>query len=359
MSTPAALGLAALLLALNFGFVAAEFALISARRTRIEPRAMQGSRAARTTLGALEHVSDMLAGAQLGITACTLGLGAVGEPAVAHLLEPLFTLLGLPAVAVYPVSFGLALALVVTLHVVLGEMVPKNLVLAGPERAALLLGPPLVAIVWILRPFIWLLNVSANGCLRLMRIEPRREVATTFTREEVSGLIDESRRGGLIEDDSYQLVAGALTFTEGTVERVLLPTAALRAVRSDSTLAEVEALCAETGFSRFPVTRARSAEHPADATDVIGYLHIKDVLETDPERSSRPISAKWIRPMASLRRTSSLRDALRIMQRRGSHLARVVNDDGTLIGVVALEDVLEELVGEVRDAAQHIKTNRS
>lgn len=354
MSNLAGVGVAVLLLALNAFFVGAEFALISARRTKIEPRARAGSRAARSTLKALEHVSLMMAGAQLGITVCTLALGAIGEPAVAHLLEPVFAALRVPEVAVYPISFTIALVIVVTLHVVVGEMVPKNLVLAGPERAALLLGPPLRFVVQVLRPIIWLLNAMANGILRLLRVQPQDEVASTFTREEVAGLVDESRREGMLEDDAYRLVTGALAFAEGSVESVIMPTAGLRSARADSTLAEVEDLCSETGYSRFPVTEPGVE---GGTPEVTGYLHIKDVLSTDPDRSERQISAKWIRPMASLRRTSSLADALKVMQKRGSHMARVVNDDGTLVGVVALEDVLEELVGEVRDAAQQIHPN--
>lgn len=348
MSDLAGVGIAVALLALNFFFVGAEFALISARRTRIEPRAQAGSRSARTTLRAMENVSLMMAACQLGITVCTLGLGAIGEPAVAHLLSPLFELLTVPEVLVYPISFVIALVIVVTLHVVVGEMVPKNLVLAAPERAALLLGPPLSVLVTVLKPLIWLLNTIANGCLRLMRVEPRDEVNSTFTKEEMAGVIDESRREGMIEADSYDLVSGALTFTGRTVESVLLTIEELKVVHEDSTVAEIEELCADTGFSRFPVARNDDGQ---ESTEMIGYLHIKDVLDSDDDERHQPIESKWIRPMASLRSNSRLLDALRTMQLRGGHLARVVDDEGALLGLVALEDVLEELVGEVRDAA--------
>lgn len=348
MSDLAGVGIAVALLALNFFFVGAEFALISARRTKIEPRAQEGSRAARTTLRAMENVSLMMAGCQLGITVCTLGLGAIGEPAVAHLLSPVFELLTVPEVLVYPISFAVALIIVVTLHVVVGEMVPKNLVLAAPERSALLLGPPLSVLVTVLKPLIWVLNAIANGCLRLLRVEPRDEVNSTFTKEEMAGVIDESRREGMIEADSYDLVSGALTFTGRTVESVLLTVDELRVVHEDSTVAAIEELCAETGFSRFPVARGADGQTPVE---MIGYLHIKDVLDGDDDKRHQPFEAKWIRPMANLRSSSRSLDALRTMQLRGGHLARVVDDEGVLLGLVALEDVLEELVGEVRDAA--------
>lgn len=355
MSDGLAVAIAVALLALNFFFVAAEFALVSARRTQIEPTARAGSRAARTALRALEDVSMMMAGAQLGITICTVGLGAIGEPAVAHLLEPIFELVGLPEGAVYPVSFAIALAVVVTLHVVIGEMVPKNLVLANPERAALMLAPTMVLVVTLLKPLIHVLNTTANGILRLLRVEPRDEVSSSFTRAEVGGFVDESRREGLLDDEEYGLLAGALDFTSRTVESVLLPADRLATVPRGATLGEVEELCARSGYSRFPVSEPG---RDGAALEIAGYLHIKDVLEVDPERRARPVADKWIRPMASLRPSDRLHAALKAMQARDAHMARVVRDDGSLIGIVALEDVLEELVGEVRDAAQQISGGR-
>lgn len=355
MSDGLAVAIAIALLALNFFFVAAEFALVSARRTQIEPKARAGSRAARTALRALGDVSMMMAGAQLGITICTVGLGAIGEPAVAHLLEPLFELVGLPEGAVYPVSFAIALAVVVTLHVVIGEMVPKNLVLANPERAALMLAPPMVLVVTLLKPLIRVLNSTANGILRLLKVEPRDEVSSSFTRAEVGGFVDESRREGLLDDEEHGLLAGALDFTSRTVESVLLPADRLATVPRGATLGAVEELCARSGYSRFPVSEPGP---DGAALEIAGYLHIKDVLEVDPDRRARPVADKWIRPMASLRPGDRLHAALKAMQARDAHMARVVRDDGTLIGIVALEDVLEELVGEVRDAAQQISGGR-
>ena len=349
MSNLTALAIAVLLLGLNFFFVGAEFALISARRSQIEPLARAGSRRARTTLRAMEDVSLMMAAAQLGITICSLGLGAIGEPAVAHLLEPVFEAVRLPDGFVYPVAFTIALAIVVGLHVVVGEMVPKNLAIAGPERAALLLAPPLVLVVRVLKPLVFALNVIANAVLRLLRVEPKDEVSSTFTREEVAGFVEESRREGMLDIDEYDRVAGALGFSERTVEAVMLPSATLAVARRGCTVEDVERLSTETGFSRFPV-----AEPGRDGTalELVGYLHIKDVLETDPAKRARPIADKWIRSLASVRPTDPLHTALTIMRARGAHMARVVTDDGTALGVVALEDVLEELVGEIREAAE-------
>ena len=343
MSDYTALFVAIALLAFNAFFVGAEFALVSARRTQIEPKARAGSSMARTTLRAMENVSLVMAGAQLGITICSVGLGAVGEPAVAHLLEPLFEWAGVPHDLLHPVSFVIALAIVVYLHVVLGEMVPKNIALAGPDRAAIVLGPPMMAIVTMLRPVIVALNAIANGTLRLMRIEPRDEVSSTFTREEVAALVEESRGEGLLEDDEYVRLAGALGFTERTVDDVLLPLDTLSTLTQGATAADVEDVCAATGYSRFPVVD--------EAGEPVGYLHIKDVIETDPERRQRPIEDKWVHPFASVRAADALHEALETLQRKGAHMGRVVAEDGTTLGLVTLEDVLEELVGEIRDAA--------
>jgi CBS domain containing-hemolysin-like protein len=345
MSDTTALLVAVLLLAGNAFFVGAEFALISARRTQIEPLAQQGSGTARVTLRAMERVSLMMAGAQLGITMCSLGLGAIGEPAVAHLIEPGFEALGVPDALVHPVAFAIALAVVVTLHMVVGEMVPKNFALATPERAALILGPPLYAVVWVLRPVIWLLNGIANIVLRLLKVEPKDEVTSTFTEQEVAGFIAQSRREGLLDDDETELLTGALSFTGSTVEKVLLPLDSLVTVEADTTVEELEELCARTGFSRFPV---RGPQH-----DLRGYVHLKDVLDTPVAERADVLPRKRIRSLTTVPVGSTLEDALALMQSRGAHLGRVVEPQtGTALGVIALEDVIEELVGEVVDA-QH------
>jgi CBS domain containing-hemolysin-like protein len=338
-----ALVLTAGLLAANAFFVGAEFALISARRSQIEPAAQQGSRMARTTLRAMQDVSLILAGAQLGITVCSLALGAVSEPAIAHFIEPWFRDLGVPDHLLHPVALALALTLVVFLHVVLGEMVPKNIAIAGPERSAIVLGPPMYAIITLLRPVIAALNAVANLTLRALRVEPSDEVASSYTRDEVAALVEESRGEGLIEPAEYDRLAGALGFTEKPVSTVLMPPETLTTVRRGSTAADIEVLCANTGYSRFPVE--------GEDGELLGYLHIKDVLETDEERRTRVVEDKWTRPFATVAADDLLHDALETLQRRGAHMARVVDADGATLGVATLEDVIEELVGEIRDAA--------
>src|SRR5207342_773258 len=288
MSSTTAVVLAILLLFGNAFFVASEFALVSARRSQIEPRAEEGNRFARTTLRGMEHMSLVIGVNQLGITVCSLVLGAVAEPTAAHLLEPPLTALNVPESFVHPIAFAVGLAIVVYLHVVMGEMIPKNIALAGPDRAALVLGTPIWAIVSVTRPVIIGINGLASGVLRLFGVSLMDEVSSTFTREEVAALVEESRGEGLLEDGEYDRLSGALGFTEKTVQTVLMRPETLQTVRRGSNGADVEALCAATGFSRFPVV--------GDEGDLLGYLHIKDVLETDERRRQRAIEDKWIRP---------------------------------------------------------------
>jgi len=338
----AALALSVLLLLGNAFFVAAEFALVSARRTQIEPRAEAGSRFARTTLRAMENMSEVIAVNQLGITVCSLVLGAVAEPAVAHLLEPLLDALSVPESLLHPIAFAVGLAAVVYLHVVMGEMIPKNIALAGPDRAALVLGTPVWAFVTVLRPVIRVINAAARGLLRIVGVTLSDEVSSTYTREEVAALVEESRGEGLLADSEYDRLAGALGFTERTVAAVIMPRETLTTVSRDATLAQVEEVCGSTGYSRFPV-RGKDEE-------LLGYLHIKDVLTPAGADRDRPIEARWIRPFAPVRADDLLHDALEVLQRRGAHMAAVRDVDGGLLGLATLEDVIEELVGEIHDA---------
>jgi CBS domain containing-hemolysin-like protein len=343
MSSALLLALTVLLLLGNAFFVATEFALISARRTQIEPLAEAGSTFARTTLKAMENLPLVIGVIQLGITVCSLLLGAIAEPAIARLIEPGLHALHVPERLLHPIAFAIALAVVVFLHVVLGEMVPKNLTLAGPDRAALVLGAPIWAVVTVLRPVIVVINAAARLVLRTVNVDLQDEVSSSYTREEVAALVEESRGEGMLAEEEYGRLAGALGFTEKTMVEVLMRVADLATVRRGATAADVEALCAATGFSRFPVV--------GEDDELLGYLHIKDVLETDETRRTRVVDDKWVRPFAPVRVDEPLHDALTRLQQRGAHMALVVDADGGVLGLATLEDVIEELVGEIRDAA--------
>ncbi|MFD4194914.1 hemolysin family protein [Amycolatopsis thermoflava] len=336
-----AIFLIVVLLLLNAFFVGAEFTLISSRRDRLEALLEQGKTRARIVINASKHVSQMLAGAQLGITICSLVLGRLGEPAVAHQLEGLFGLLGLPDVVLHTVSFAIALAFITVLHVLIGEMVPKNLAIAEPERLALWLVPIHVGWVKLANPFIWLLNAMANALLRLVRVEPKDELETAYTSDELAELLSESRREGLLEQSEHERLSQTLSSVEKTVADVLVPTAELTTLPSTPTVGDVEEAVSSTGFSRYPLRSAGG--------ELIGYLHVKDVLDQIGEAPGSRVPADKTRPLTDLPAHARLDEALSAMRREGSHLARARGADGTIIGVVALEDLVEEYVGTVRD----------
>lgn len=334
-----ALAVAVVLLLLNAFFVGAEFALISARRSAIEPHARAGSRAAKITVRAMERVSLMMATAQLGITLASLGLGALGEPAIAHLLEPIFHSFGLSESVAYIVSFVIALAIVVFLHVVLGEMIPKNIALAGPDRTALVLTPALVLISKLLWPFVAVMNALANLVLRAIRVEPKDEVSSTFNRDQVGELVAESRREGLLDDTEQALLSGALNFEQQHAADAMVPMDKVVTVPAAASRTEVERAAARTGFSRLPVV---AAGNPAP----MGYLHAKDLLILDGDDPSEVVPARLLRPLPRLEPATELSAALEMMQQRQVHLA-LVAQDAEPVGLLALEDVLSRIIGQV------------
>lgn len=334
------------LLAVNAFFVAAEFAVISARRSQIEPLVASGSKRARTALWAMEHATLMLATSQLGITVSSLMILTVSEPAIHHLLEVPFAALGLGEQATSVTSFVFALVLVSYLHVVFGEMMPKNAAFSMPDRAVLLLAPPLVAIARVFRPVIAGLNAIANAIVRMFGVEPKSEANSTFTLEEVAGIVVHSTREGVLEDRSGALTA-AFEFTEKTAGDILLDANRLVVLDHNATPEDVETAVTKHGFSRYPI-RSFSG-------DIDGYVHIKDLVRLSEDRLSQPIAAKRIRDMLTLRADTDLEDVLARMQAKGVHLARIVGERGDELGVVFLEDVIEELVGEIQDATKRHK----
>jgi len=340
MSTTAGLTLTLVLLIFNAFFVGAEFALISARRSIIEPKALEGKWTAKVTIRAMEQVSLMMAGAQMGITVCSLALGAIAEPAIAHLLEVPLEGLGVPGALTHPIAFVIALSLVTYLHVVFGEMVPKNIALAGPERMALVLAPMLMGVVTLVKPVLWLLNSIGNLVLRMMGVTPKDEVTSVFTRNEVAAMVSESREGGLLEHNDEALLLGALRFEARSVANLVIPLDQVSTLPAGITAAQAEAAAVE-GYSRFPVQ--------AEGGGLTGYVHIKDLLDSVQEHRDQPIPAARIRTLPRVGAEQPLRDALAEMQASGAHLGAATDETGAVIGIVTLEDMLEELVGQIRD----------
>jgi CBS domain containing-hemolysin-like protein len=338
------------LIAANGFFVGAEFAVLASRRTRLEPL-LRSSRRARTALRAIEQLPLMISACQFGITLASLGLGALAEPVVASLLTDPLATLHVPHELIHPLALAIALTLVSCLHMLLGEMVPKNLALTGPERAAMMLAPPLLLFVQVFRPIILGLTAVAIAVLKLLRITPANEIGEVTDRDSVASLIGESSEEGLLKTDQHELLTGALAFEETKAEAVGLPLDTLVTVDPDVTPGRVEQLVAATGYSRFPV---EADDRTSSGPNLIGYIHIADVLDTDQARRNLPLDPRWIRPLGEIRTTATLQTALAALRRSGSHLARLIDDNGQTQAVIALEDILEELVGEVMDATRRL-----
>ncbi|WP_128379304.1 hemolysin family protein [Streptomyces cavernae] len=325
----------ALTLLTNAFFVGAEFALISVRRSQIEPRAREGDTRARITLWGLEHLSAMMATAQLGITVSSLVLGAVAEPAIAHLLEPVFAAVRMPDALVHPIAFVIALTLATYLHMLIGEMVPKNIALAAPAPTALLLGPALVALTRALRPVVFGVNAFANVLLRLLRVDPKDEVESVFTDDQLAQMVLDSSEAGLLSPADGERLRDALELGSRPVGEILVPARRMRTVDHTITPAGLERVAAEAGYSRFPVIG------PDDT--LLGYLHIKDTLgATDRDR---PFPRAALHPVTRVRIDTPLDDTLTALRAAGGHLAAVTGATGKVLGFVTMEDVLSELVG--------------
>ena len=300
----------------------------------------------------MEHATLMLATSQLGITVCSLLILNVSEPAIHHLLEIPLNLTGLPEEVIGTIAFIIALLIVSYLHVVFGEMVPKNLSFSIPDQAVLILAPPLVFFGRLVKPVIVALNTTANGVLRLFGVAPKNEATSTYTLDEVATIVTQSTREGVLTDDSGALTA-AFEFTTRKARDIAVPLDQLVSLPESATPADVEKAVTRHGFSRYVLDNAGG--EPA------GYIHLKDVLglnvdpvETGTNGYTDPIPAKLIRQLVSIFEDTDLEDALATMRRSGAHLARTFTATGDATGVLFLEDIIEELVGEVQDATRRL-----
>jgi CBS domain containing-hemolysin-like protein len=332
------------LLAANAFFVALEFAVLASRRSRLEPLAESGDRAASRGLEAMSDLNVQLAGAQLGITVASLILGLVGEPAVAHLLEgPVDHLPGIPEGWSHGVAAVIGLAIVVFAHMVLGEMVPKNLTLAHPESTLRVISLPNRAYLALARPLVRVLNGLSNLGVRAFGVEPRDELATAVTVEELAVMVAASREEGTIQGFAAELLTGVLDFGGREVASVMVGRDRIRSIPSTATPAEAEAVVLDCGHSRLPVLG------PGGTDDVLGFLHAKDLLQLPQAAFGRPLPPRLLRRMLVVPRERTLEDLLLAMRRSRVHFALVTEPDGTTAGIVTLDDLLQELVGDITD----------
>jgi len=336
------LAFVALLLANGF-FVGAEFAVFSARRAQIEPRAEAGSKPAKLTIKGMENVSLILATCQLGVTISSLLILIVVEPSVHELLKAPLHLIGLSEEVEGIASFSITLVLVTFLHVLIGEMVPKNIAFSIPERAALVLVPIAYGLAIFMKPVVVSLNAIANATLRLFGVKPKNEANTAYTIDEVENIVEHSTREGVLSD-ATGAIGNTFEFTDKKVQDILVPVENLITFRLDVTPRDIEQAVAKHGFSRYVILD--------DSGEIEGYLHLKDVIDSDEEQADEPVQRKLIRTVKSIGGTVELEDALALMKRDRQHLMANFNDEGKLVGLLFLEDILEELVGEVKDATR-------
>lgn len=332
------------LLAANGLFVAAEFALLAARRSRMEQLAAAGSSRAGAAVASLRELSVTLAGAQLGITMASLGLGVVAEPLVAGFFEHLLADYSpLPEPVAVSLGFVIGLAIVVFLHMVVGEMAPKSWAIADPEKSSLLLARPFRWFVALFRPVIILLNNMANGLVRLLGVEPREELAVAHAPSDLLMVLRESAKEGMIGGEDHELLSRALELSGLDAESVMVPRRDVVSVPEEASRGEVLDVARRTGRSRLPV-------HAGDLDQVVGVVTVKDVLLSGLEE---PVS-QVARPALVVPDSRAIEDVLLDMRSQRQHIAMVVDEYGSVSGLVALEDIVEELIGDFDDETDRI-----
>ncbi len=338
-------GLAAVmaLVLANAFFVAAEFALVGARRTRLEELAQSGDGKATRALTALQSLDRYISATQLGITLASLGLGWVGEPALASFFEGLFH--GLPAplggIAAHSIAVGIAFTVISTLHIILGELVPKALALLFPEDVSRWVTLPLMGFAWIMYIPITVLNGTANRLLRIFKINPPGEHERLHSPEEIRMLVEESGEGGSLRDGDARLLEGVFEFSEKTAEEVMTPRTEITALEADDTVEAAADILADTGRSRYPV-------YTDSLDEIVGVVHAKDILRAIRQRPGCTVRTILRQPLF-VPGTREVEDVLADMKRLKTHLAVVLDEYGGTAGLVTMEDLLEEIVGEIYD----------
>jgi CBS domain containing-hemolysin-like protein len=329
----------------NGFFVAAEFALISVRKTRIYELQAQGNRAATWVARAIADPDSVIAATQLGITLSSLGLGWIGEPALSHLLEPVVSLVpqsqqsGLS----HTISAAIAFALITFLHVVVGELAPKSIALQDPETTSLMVARPTLWAEWIFKPAIWVLNGAGNGLLRLFGAQPASGRELVHSVEELKMIVSASAEGGIVKDEEEEILQAVFNFGDLLVRQVMVPRTEVVAISADSTLEELLVLVSKEPYTKVPV-------YESGMDQILGIIHVKEVLQAvhhDPDTKLRV--RDLMREAIFVPEAARVISLLELFRSRRQHIAIVLDEYGGTAGVVTLEDLLEEIIGEVSD----------
>ncbi len=334
---------ALVLLVLNGFFVASEFALLAARRSRIEQLAAAGDKRARHALAGIRELTLMLAGAQLGITICSLGLGALAEPAIAGIIEGILgEAFSMSDTARHVIGFTVGLSIVVFLHMVVGEMAPKSWAISHPEESSLKLARPFRLFVFLFRPVIRLLNWMANLAVRAVGVEPRDERAMTHSPADLILLLDESAGHGGIESGEHELLTRTLELSGLTAEDAMTVRRDIVAVPAEASATEAAAVAHRTG-------RTRVVVHEGDLDHVRGFVHVKDLLLLAEGTWANTEAGGLTRPIMVTHEHHRVEDLLLEMRTERQHISLVVDEHGTVVGLVTMEDLIEELIGDFDD----------
>ncbi len=331
------------LVVINGIFVAAEFAIVKVRTTRITELADGGNRLARMARPMLNQVESYLPVIQLGVTMATLALGWVGEPSISALLIRLMVWIGVPAtVAVGTISTIVTFVLITMVTIVLGELVPKSIAIRRAEGATLALAPLLRSFFWLFWPAVWVLNGMTKGVLKLLRVQPATAADLAHSEDELRMILSASAEGGHIDEVEQTIMRRALTLGDRTVGQVMVPRTEMAALPASMPLREALEEIAATNHTRYPV-------YEDDYDDTIGYVHVKDLYRANPDKPVRSV----LRPVGFIAETASVEVALSRFQTARTPLVIVVDEHGGTSGIVTLQDVVEELIGEVQDEFDH------
>jgi CBS domain containing-hemolysin-like protein len=332
-----------LLVLANAFFVAAEFALVGARKTRLEEMARTGDRKSQLAYRAVGKLDRYISATQLGITLASLGLGWIGEPALAQLIDNGFTWLPEAAarVTTHTIAVIIAFTIITVLHIILGELVPKALALLYPENVSRWVAAPLMGFAWVMAAPIAVLNGSANRLLRLAKINPPGEHERLHSPEEIRMLVEQSQEGGGLGEQDARLIEGVFEFTEKVAQDVMTPRTQMAALASDLTIAEAADEVARAKRSRYPV-------YAETIDEIVGVVHAKDILISLRQNPGERVSSIMRTPLF-VPGTREVEDVLADMKRLKSHLAIVLDEYGGTAGLVTMEDLLEEIVGAIYD----------
>ncbi|MEO3945426.1 hemolysin family protein [Gorillibacterium sp. CAU 1737] len=332
------------LVLLNGFFVAAEFALVRVRATRLSELAGAGNGQAKVALHVASKLDAYLSACQLGITLASLGLGWVGEPAIADLIvKPIMEWANAPESFIHPVSLGVAFAVITFLHIVLGELAPKSIAIFQAETTSLWLSAPLLWFYRLMYPIIWLLNGAANTILRWIGIEPASEHEASHTEEEIRILMKESQKGGHIDQNELTLVENIFEFSERLAREVMIPRTVVECLYAELPFEENLASVMETRHTRYPVVFE-------EKDNVLGFVLSADVYNAALTEDRAVIKLEpMIRPVPHIPESMEISQVLKVMQRERVHMAVVVDEYGGMAGIIAMEDILEEIVGDIHD----------